>query len=1208
MPAKIKTPAPVQPQPASRDADRGGIRPIRKLMAANRSEIAVRIFRAGTELNLRTVAVFAQEDRLCIHRYKADEAYQVGHGKGPVAAYLDIDSIVGVAKAKEVDAIHPGYGFLSENADFARACERAGLIFVGPRPELLEMMGDKTAARALAQKINVPTLPGTENPVTDRDEALKIAKTIGFPLIIKAAFGGGGRGMRVVHKPGDLANLLDEAQGEAGRAFGNPAVFLEKYIPRAKHIEVQVLGDKHGNVIHLHERDCSVQRRHQKVVEVAPSFGLPENVVRELCDAAARMAREIRYDNAGTVEFLYDLDRHEWFFIEMNPRIQVEHTVTEVITGLDLVRAQILIAQGHALHSPEIGMPYQTEVPRNGYAIQCRITTEDPENKFIPDYGRILAYRSPGGFGVRLDGGMGYSGAVITPFYDSMLVKSITSGQSYEIALSRARRVLSEFRIRGVKTNIPFLENVIAHPQFRSGQATTTLIDTTPELFAFKPRRDRATKLLNFLGHVIVNGNPHAKGYRPEKTLPLAPLPGAGLPLPPGVKAGPHGLPRGSRDLLLELGPKKFAEWIVKQKRLMITDTTWRDAHQSLMATRVRTYDMLAVADALARRAPQLFSLEMWGGATFDTAMRFLNEDPWDRLRQLRERVPNICFQMLFRGANAVGYTNYPDNVVAGFVRHAAASGMDVFRVFDSLNYLPNLRVAMEAVNETHGICEAALCYTGDILDAKRDKFDLKYYVKLAKELERMGAHFLAIKDMAGLCRPYAAHKLVKTLKDEVGLPIHFHTHDTSGIASASVLRAADAGVDIVDLALAAMSGSTSQPNLNSVVAALENTPRATGLDLAALNEFSDYWEQVREYYRPFDTAPKSGSAEVYLHEMPGGQYTNLKEQAASMGVAHRWPEIARTYAEVNQLFGDIVKVTPSSKVVGDMALFLFSKGIKAADVVNLEPGSLPFPESVIDMMMGGLGWPEGGWPERVSLVILGEKRHAEARAKFTAAQKANAVAAAKHRNSTRPKAGDAAAGLDLEKVRAELREKLRRDVSDDDLYSHLMYPQVFADFAKHQAAYSDVSVLPTPAFFYGLKVGEEISVSIEEGKVLIIRLVSISAPDKDGRRAVSYELNGIGRETFILDKGIAPKTKARPKADLNDPLQVAAPIPGLVAQLQVSVGSKVTKGDKLLMMEAMKMQNTVYAPADGVVSELHIALGDTVEAKDLLIRIRPPG
>ena len=1167
------------------------IRPLAKLMAANRSEIAVRIFRAGTELGLRTVSIYAQEDRFSLHRQKADEAYLVGQGKGPVAAYLDIDSIVGVAREKHVDAIHPGYGFLSENPDFARAVEKAGIIFVGPRPELLDMMGDKTAARALAQRIKIPVLPGTEDPVSDRAEALKVAKEIGFPLIIKAAFGGGGRGMRVVHKAADLSDLLDEAQAEAGRAFGNSAVFLEKYIPRAKHIEVQILGDKHGNVIHLHERDCSVQRRHQKVIELAPSYGLPRDVVDALCAAAVRIAREIRYDNAGTVEFLYDLDHHEWFFIEMNPRIQVEHTVTEVITGLDLVRAQILIARGYPLHSPEVGMPGQSDVPRNGYALQCRITTEDPENKFVPDYGRIQAYRSPGGFGIRLDDAAGFAGSVITPFYDSMLVKVIVSGQNYQVALDRMSRALSEFRVRGVKTNIPFLENVVSHPVFISGQATTTLIDTTPELFHFKHRQDRATKLLTFLGNVTVNGNPHAKGYRPAKPFArIAP-----------VSYDPHLSPSdGTRQLLLKLGAKKFAEWTVAQKRLLVTDTTFRDAHQSLMATRVRTHDMLAAAGSLARRVPDLYSLEMWGGATFDTAMRFLNEDPWDRLRQLRARVPNICFQMLFRGANAVGYTNYPDHIVAGFVRHAAANGMDIFRIFDSLNYLPNLRVAMESVQDTHAVCEAAICYTGDILDEKRDKFTLSYYVRLAKELEKMGAHVLAIKDMAGLCRPAAAFKLVKTLKDEIGLPIHFHTHDTSGINAASILRAADAGVDIVDLAIASMSGSTSQPNLNSTVAALRHTPRDTGLDLDALNAFSDYWENVRAVYAPFDTSPRSGSAEVYLHEMPGGQYTNLKEQASSMGVSHRWPEIATAYAEVNQLFGDIVKVTPSSKVVGDMALFLFSRGIKPADVVNLPPGETPFPESVIDMLTGGLGWPEGGWPAAVSLAVLGEKRHKEAVAAYKTSLKP-AKSTAKDRKAA------AALGLaEIVKLKADLAEKLRREPTDDDLYSHLMYPQVFADFAKHRREMGDVSVLPSAAFFYGLQPGEEITVEIEEGKSLIIRLVSIGAPDKDGHRNVGYELNGIARDALITDKSVTATTKARPKADLADPAQIAAPIPGLIAALSVSLGAKVAKGDKLLMMEAMKMQTTIYAPCDGVVGELNIAIGDTVQSKDLLIRIRP--
>jgi pyruvate carboxylase len=1160
-----------------------------KLMAANRSEIAIRIFRAATDLGLRTVAIYAQEDRLSIHRFKADEAYQVGAGKGPVAAYLDIAGIVGLAKSTGVEAVHPGYGFLSENAEFARACTAGGITFVGPRAELLDMMGDKTAARALAQRINVPTLPGTPEPVAERSQALKVANEIGFPLIIKAAFGGGGRGMRVVQKAADLGRLLDEAQTEAERAFGNPAVFLEKYIPHAKHIEVQILGDRHGNVIHLHERDCSVQRRHQKVVEVAPSYGLPQNVIQELCAAAVRIAKEIRYDNAGTIEFLYDLDQHTWFFIEMNPRIQVEHTVTEVITGLDLVRAQILIAQGYPLHGPEVGMPPQDQVARNGYAIQCRLTTEDPENKFTPDYGKILAYRSTGGFGIRLDGGMGYAGAVITPFYDSLLVKVISSAHSWDLARHRMDRALREFRIRGLKTNIPFLENLINNRIFAEGRATTTLVDSTPELYAFTPRRDRATKLLNFLGNVIVNGNPHAKGFKPGKVFEVARVPAHDPQAP---------IPRGTRDLLLELGPRKFSEWTQRQKRLLITDTTFRDAHQSLLATRVRTYDMLACAAPLARRLGALesgfFSLEMWGGATFDTAMRFLGEDPWERLRQLREAIPNILFQMLFRGSNAVGYSNYPDNVVAGFVKHAAASGMDVFRIFDSLNYLPNLRVAMDAVQDTHALCEAAICYTGDILDERRDKYSLKYYVELARELEKMGAHFLAIKDMAGLCRPFAARKLVKALKEEIGLPIHFHTHDTSGMSAASVLQAGEAGADVVDLAIASMSGSTSQPNLNSVVAALQHTPRDTRLDLDALNEFSDYWERVRDVYFPFDLAPRTGSAEVYLHEMPGGQYTNLREQAASMGVAHRWPEIAHLYAEVNLLFGDIVKVTPSSKVVGDMALFLFSRGIRPEDVVNLEPGVTPFPESVIDMFSGGLGWPPGGWPEPVSRVVLGEAKFKDAKARYQAAVRKKLAAA-----------GPDQQPADLDKLKAELSAKLKRSVSDDGLYSHLMYPQVFAALEKHLHDYSDVSVLPTQAFFYGLQPRQEISVTIEPGKTLIIRLVNVGEPEKDGRRTVTYELNGMTREASIPDKSLAAKVKHRAKADLTDPRQIPAPIPGLIATIAVSVGHKVAKGDKLLMMEAMKMQTTVSAPVDGVVEEIHVALGDTVESKDLLLKLR---
>ena len=1144
----------------------------RKLLVANRSEIAIRVFRAATELGFRTVAIYAAEDRLAIHRFKADEAYVVGEGKGPVGAYLDIPSIIALAKAKGVDMIHPGYGFLSENAAFAQACADAGIIFIGPRVDLLKSMGDKTAARALAQKIGVPVLPGTEDAISDRGEVLKVAKEIGFPLIIKAAFGGGGRGMRAVTKPADLASLLDEAQGEADRAFGNPAVFLERYIPRAKHIEVQILGDQHGNVVHLHERDCSVQRRHQKVIEIAPSVSLDERVRKELCEAAAKLCTEIKYDNAGTVEFLYDQDTKEWFFIEMNPRIQVEHTVTEVITGIDFVRSQILIADGKKMHDVEVGIPAQEKIPRNGFAVQCRITTEDPENKFQPDYGRILTYRSAGGFGVRLDGGMGYGGAVITPFYDSLLVKLTASAPTFAAALQRMDRALREFRIRGVKTNIPFLENVIHNEEFSSGRATTTFIDTTPELFKLKTKRDRATKLLSFLGDVTVNGNPPAKNFVPKEILLPARVPAYDQKQTP---------PKGTRQLLLELGPKKFAEWTLKQKPLLVTDTTFRDAHQSLFATRLRTYDMLAVADAVARRTPNLYSLEMWGGATFDTALRFLHEDPWLRLRALRERIPNICFQMLFRGSNAVGYSNYPDNVVAGFVKHAAAAGMDIFRVFDSLNYLPNLEVAMNAVNETHGICEAAICYTGNILDPARDKYSLKYYVKLAKDLEKMGAHILAIKDMAGLCRPTAAQVLVKALKEEIGIPIHFHTHDTSGISAASVLSAAKAGVDIVDLAIASMSGSTSQPNLNSVVAALQFTKRDTGLDLSALNEFADYWEHVRTFYAPFDTSPKAGSAEVYLHEMPGGQFTNLKEQAAGMGLSHRWPEIARTYAEVNQLFGDIVKVTPSSKVVGDMTMFLITRGIKPADVLNLEPGSTPFPESVIDMLAGGLGQPLGGWPKKLQSVVLGKRKPLKGRP------------------------GAALKPLNFKKIQEELSTKLKRDATLDDVFSHVMYPEVFAEFAKKVAANGDSSVLPTPAFFYGMKAGQEISVEIEPGKTLFIRLVNIGAVDAEGKRAVNFELNGMTRQLGIVDCSAKPTVKARLKADSTKPSEVGAPIPGLVTALAVSIGAKVAKGDKLLTLEAMKMQTTIYAPCAGVVEEICVSNGEAVESKDLILKLR---
>lgn len=1145
---------------------------MKKLLAANRSEIAVRIMRSATELGMKTVAIYAQEDRFGVHRFKADESYLVGRDKGPVAAYLDIESIITLAKEKGVDAIHPGYGFLSENPEFARACIEAGITWVGPQPDMLDQMGDKVAARKIATRANVPVLPGTDDPVRDYGLALETGKQIGFPLIIKAAFGGGGRGMRVVREEKDLKNLLAEAQDEAERAFGDPSVFLERYIGRAKHIEVQILGDKHGNVVHLHERDCSVQRRHQKVIEVAPSVNLPEATRAELCAAAVRIAKEVRYESAGTVEFLLDMDTGDWFFIEMNPRIQVEHTVTEVVTGIDIVRSMILIAEGHDLHGEVVGIPQQDDIVCNGYAVQARVTTEDPENNFMPDYGKIVNYRSAAGFGIRLDGAMGDTGSVITPFYDSLLVKLTASAANFNTALQRMDRALREMRIRGVKTNIPFIENVIHHETFRSGDANTTLIDSTPELFRFKPRRDRASKLLSFLGDVTVNGNQQVKGREVRK-----------FPLPLIVPDYDHRQtpPAGARQKLLELGPEKFCQWTREQKAVQVTDTTFRDAHQSLLAARMRTIDMLRIAPAMARLTPQLWSMEMWGGATFDTCMRFLKEDPFDRLIQLRKQVPNILFQMLLRGANGVGYSNYPDNVIKGFTKHCAQAGIDVFRVFDSLNYLPNLEAAMSAIREdTHSLCEATVCYTGDIDDPKRDKYSLSYYVNLAKELEKRGAHILAIKDMAGLCKPFAAYRLVKAIREEVGLPVHFHTHDSSGIASASVLKAIEAGVDVVDLATSSMSGLTSQPNLNSLVAALVPTERDTGLDLDALNAFSIYWEAVRQYYAPFDSGPKFGSADVYAHEMPGGQYTNLREQATALGLGSRWPEVVRYYREVNLLLGDIVKVTPSSKVVGDLAMFLLSRGVEPADILNI-PEDMSFPASVVDMLSGGLGQPMGGFPEAVQRKIVGNH---EVR-------------------TERP--GSYATPIDLDQTRESLKTSLKTTtVSNNMLWEHLMYPDVHAEFFEHLKEFDNVSVLPTPAFFNGLEIGEEISVDIEEGKTLIIKLISIGEVDKDGYRTVTFELNGRARETKIHDTRVKAESAPRRKADPANSKEIGAPIPGVVTSINVSVGHKVIKGEKLATLEAMKMQTSLYAHDEGTVQEILVKVGESVEAKDMILRI----
>jgi len=1148
-------------------------RPIRKLLAANRSEIAIRIFRAANELDLRTVAIYSQEDRLALHRFKADEAYQVGAGKGPVEAYLDIPGIMALAKERGVDAIHPGYGFLSENPAFAGACEKAGLIFVGPPPSLLELLGDKTAARRLAASAGLAVLPGTEQALKSAAEAHKIAREIAFPVIVKAAMGGGGRGMRVVHDATQLDALLEEAQGEARSAFGDASVFLEKYLPRARHLEVQILADHHGNLLHLYERDCSVQRRHQKVVEVAPAANLPASIRGEICDAAVQLARKANYRNAGTVEFLYDVDSQKWYFIEVNPRIQVEHTVTEMVTGIDLVRSQILIAQGHKLYEPPMALPRQENILVNGAALQCRVTTEDPEKNFAPDYGKISTYRSPAGFGIRLDGGTAYAGAMLAAYYDSLLVKVTAWGANLPEACQRMDRALREFRIRGVKTNIPFVENVVNHPKFRAGEVTTSFLDESPELFRFPSRGDRATKLLSYLGDVILNGNPEVKGKQIPKEIeaPVVPAKPVGKP------------PAGTRQLLQKLGPKEFAAWARREKRLLITDTTFRDAHQSLMATRVRTFDLLATASAVAHRVPHLFSLEMWGGATFDTAMRFLHEDPWQRLRELREHIPNICFQMLLRGANAVGYTSYPDNVIIEFIREAYAQGIDIFRIFDSLNSIENMRVSIDATLESGAVCEAAICYTGDILDKGRRKYSLKYYVAMAKQLEKLGTHFLAIKDMAGLCKPYAAFELVKALRAEVDVPIHFHTHDTSGINSASVLKAADAGVDVADAAIAAMSGGTSQPNLNSIVEALCHTPRDTRLEVDTLNECSDYWETVRTYYLPFDSGPKAGSARLYQHEIPGGQYSNLREQAAAMGLGHRWREAEKMYAQVNQLFGDIVKVTPSSKVVGDLTLFLMAKEMQPVDILKLgENHDVSFPNSVVEMFSGVLGVPPDGWPKKLQKIIL---------------------------RGQAPLRGRPGANLEAAKLEEEqkfLEKRLGHAVRRDDLLSSLLYPDVFAKYDKFRQTYSDVAVLPTPAFFYGLKSGEEINVEIESGKSLIIKFLTISEPHPDGTRTLFFELNGQPREVNVRDRALRVVERAHPKADPADPGQVAAPTAGVISGIAVEANHFVERGAKLLTLEAMKMQSNIYAPISGSVVKLLVTSGQHVEAKDLLVTIAP--
>jgi len=1147
----------------------------RKLMVANRGEIAIRVFRSAHELGIRTVALYSHEDRFALHRLKADEAYEIGHPGEPIRSYLNIDAIVALAVEKEVDAIHPGYGFLSENAEFARACARAGIVFVGPTPEILDRLGDKVAARKLAQEVGAPVLTGSE-PLVPGPEARKVAEAMGFPVIIKASMGGGGRGMRVVERAEDFDGALEQARAEAKTAFGCPDAFIEKFIRKAKHIEVQLLGDKHGNLVHLFERDCSIQRRHQKVIEIAPALNLDEGLLSDIREAAVQIGRSVGYENAGTVEFLVDDETKKFYFIEVNPRLQVEHTITEIVTGVDLVKSQILIAQGEALSNPDIGVNSQDCVHTQGYAIQCRITTEDPANNFMPDYGRITHYRSSGGPGLRLDGGSTTSGAIITPFYDSLLVKVSTYGRRFADAASRMERALQEYRIRGVKTNIPFLLNVITNETFLEGRCTTRFIDQTPELFQFVARRNRATKLLTYLADVTVNGFPGI-ARDPSYKSPAEPAhPECDLTAP---------IPDGTRQLLQKLGPEGFSKWVREQKPLLTTDTSFRDAHQSLLATRLRTRDMLGAADFYAHRLSNLFSIEMWGGATFDASMRFLREDPWERLEALRERIPNILFQMLFRGSNAVGYTSYPENVVSGFVKKAAESGIDLFRVFDSLNWIPNMAHAIESIREAGALCEAAICYTGDLLNPGRPKYNLKYYVDMAKDLEKRGANLICIKDMAGLCKPFAAVKLIKTLREEVGIPIHFHTHDIGGAQAASVLLGAEAGLDVADGAVASMSGLTSQPSLNAIVEALRFTDRDTGVDHQSLIEASRYWERVRDLYKPFESAPRSSAADLYELEMPGGQYTNLYQQAASLGLGPRWLEVCEAYSNVNMLFGDIVKVTPSSKVVGDMALFMVANNLTPDDVLDPER-ELAFPDSVVEFMEGRLGQPPGGFPPALQKRIL------------------------KDRKPLTDRPGANLPPADFEAARAKIAE-LRggvdpADVPDHDVLSHLIYPRVFPDLVAHQRSFSDTSVLPTPLFFHGAELGEETAFEIEPGKTLIVKLLAVGEPHSDGKRTVFFELNGQPREVEVADRSLASSVVETPKADPNDPNQIGAPLPGLIVGVAVAVGDPVRKGQKLFSIEAMKMETTINAERPGRVAALPAKVGLQVQTGDLLLKLDP--
>ena len=1141
-----------------------------KILIANRGEIAIRIMRAANEMGKKTVAVFAEEDKLGLHRFKADEAYRIGEGMGPVAAYLSIEEIIRVAKMSGADAIHPGYGLLSENPEFVDACTDAGITFIGPKAKTMRQLGDKASARDVAVEAGVPVIPATVVLGDDMDLIKEQAAAVGYPLMLKASFGGGGRGMRAIENESELQEKVLEGRREAEAAFGNGAGFLEKMIVRARHVEVQILGDSHGEIYHLWERDCSVQRRNQKVVERAPAPYLSEAQREKICQLGKKICQFVNYECAGTVEFLMDMDTGEFYFIEVNPRVQVEHTVTEEVTGIDIVRAQILIAEGKSLVEAT-GCASQYDVKLDGHALQCRVTTEDPQNNFIPDYGRIQMYRSATGPGIRLDGGTAYSGAVITRFYDSLLTKVTARAPTPEMAIARMDRALREFRIRGVSTNIAFVENLLKHPTFLNNEYHTKFIDETPGLFDFKKRRDRATKILTYIADITVNGHPETAG----RVKPAADVKSPKPPVKPTTD-----VPDGTRQILDKSGPEGVANWMRDQSQLLITDTTMRDGHQSLLATRMRSIDMINVAPAYATKMNQLFSVECWGGATFDVAYRFLQECPWQRLRDIRSRMPNIMTQMLLRASNGVGYTNYPDNVVQSFVAQAADSGVDVFRVFDSLNWVENMRVAMDAVGKSGKVIEGTICYTGDLLDPDRSKYDLKYYVGMAKELEAAGAHVLGLKDMAGLLKPAAGRVLVTALKEETGLPIHFHTHDTSGAAIATVLAVSDAGVDVVDAAMDALSGNTSQPTLGSIVEALKGTDRDTGLNVTAIREISNYFEQVRAHYTAFESGLQAPASEVYLHEMPGGQFTNLKSQARSLGLEERWHEVAQTYADVNQMFGDFVKVTPSSKVVGDMALMMVSQNLTRAQVEDAAT-DVVFPDSVVDMMKGSLGQPPGGWPKAIQKKILkGEK-------------------------PTTDRPGALMPAVDLEATRADLSAQLEgRSVDNEDLNGYLMYPKVFLDYMGRHRTYGPVRTLPTKAFFYGMKPGEEISAEIDPGKTLEIRMQAVSEISEDGEVKVFFELNGQPRTVRVMNRLAASEKVTRPKAEAGNANHIGAPMPGVVATVAALAGKEVKEGDLLLTIEAMKMETGIHAERDAVIKAVHVNAGSQIDAKDLLIEL----